>query len=156
MHKTDNIVEHSYNSKSVIEIEADKFASFFLMPYNEVVSLTSINGEKEFDVIEVMEISQMFRMSYKGTLLRLKEIFGSRVVPEMLWDKKPLILAELFNMDEQLYKPTNEKYWSTNKYISTAYKALHKEKISFSKFLELMKEIGLNGYDVLENINAKN
>jgi len=69
-----------------------------------------------------------------------------------LWDKKPLQLAEMLNMDKRLYEPSGEKYWSNTKYVSAAFRALEKERISFSRFLELMKDIGLNGYDVLENM----
>lgn len=94
----------------------------------------------------------MFRMSYSGTLARLKEIFGDSSIPSLLWQKKPLQLAAMLNMDKRLYEPTNEEYWSTNKYVSASYKALEKEIISFSKFLELMREIGLDGYEVLDNM----
>lgn len=155
LHDTENMIETAQNCSMTKEKEADKFASIFLMPDDEVASTIKSNGRIVFDVVEVMEISQMFRMSYKGTLSKLKEMYGSWSVPKYLWDKKPLYLAEMLNMDEKLYLPTKEKYWSTNKFVSIAFKALDKDKISFSKFLELVRDIGLDGYDVLENMKGK-
>lgn len=152
LHKTESLVEIPGDESSIKEREADRFASMFLMPANDVFSIIQTDGGIELDAVEVMEISQMFRMSYKATLERLKEVFGQRAVPQSLWDKKPLQLAEMLNMDRRLYEPSGEKYWSNSKYVSTAFRALEEERISFSRFLELMKEIGLDGYDVLENM----
>ena len=152
LHNTDSLVEISGDESSTKEREADNFASMFLMPANDVSSMIQTNGGIEFDAVEVMEISQIFRMSYKATLKRLTEVFGRKAIPLTLWDKKPLQLAEMLNMDKRLYEPSGEKYWSNTKYVSTAFKALERERISFSRFLELMKDIGLNGYDVLENM----
>jgi len=152
LHNTDSLVEISGDESSTKEREADNFASMFLMPANDVSSMIQTNGGIEFDAVEVMEMSQMFRMSYKATLKRLTEVFGRKAIPLTLWDKKPLQLAEMLNMDKRLYEPSGEKYWSNTKYVSTAFRVLEKERISFSRFLELMKDIGLNGYDVLENM----
>ena len=152
LHNTESLVEISGDESSTKEREADSFASMFLMPANDVSSMIQTNGGIEFDAVEVMEMSQMFRMSYKATLKRLTEVFGRKAIPLTLWDKKPLQLAEMLNMDKRLYEPSGEKYWSNTKYVSTAFKALVRERISFSRFLELMKDIGLNGYDVLENM----
>jgi Zn-dependent peptidase ImmA (M78 family) len=152
LHNTESLVEISGDESSTKEREADTFASMFLMPVNDVSSMIQTNGGIEFDAVEVMEISQMFRMSYKATLKRLTEVFGRKAIPLTLWDKKPLQLAEMLNMDKRLYEPSGEKYWSNTKYVSTAFRALEKGRISFSRFLELMKDIGLNGYDVLENM----
>lgn len=152
LHNTESLVEISGDESSTKEREADTFASMFLMPANDVSSMIQTNGGIEFDAVEVMEISQIFRMSYKATLKRLTEVFGRKAIPLTLWDKKPLQLAEMLNMDKRLYEPSGEKYWSNTKYVSTAFRALEKGRISFSRFLELMKDIGLNGYDVLENM----
>ena len=152
LHNTESLVEISGDESSTKEREADSFASMFLMPANDASSMIQTNGGIEFDAVEVMEMSQMFRMSYKATLKRLTEVFGRKAIPLTLWDKKPLQLAEMLNMDKRLYEPSGEKYWSNTKYVSTAFRALEKERISFSRFLELMKDIGLNGYDVLENM----
>ena len=156
LHNTESLVEIPGDESSTKEREADSFASMFLMPANDVSSIIRTNGGIEFDAVEVMEISQMFRMSYKATLERLKEVFGQKAIPQSLWNKKPLQLAEMLNMDRRLYEPSEEKYWSNSKYVSTAFRALKKERISFSRFLELMKEIGLDGYDVLENMKENN
>ncbi len=155
LHNTESLVEISGDESSTKEREADNFASMFLMPANDVSSMIQTNGGIEFDAVEVMEMSQMFRMSYKATLKRLTEVFGRKAIPLTLWDKKPLQLAEMLNMDKRLYEPSGEKYWSNTKYVSAAFRALEKERISFSRFLELMKDIGLNGYDVLENMKER-
>lgn len=155
LHNTESLVEISGDESSTKEREADSFASMFLMPANDVSSMIQTNGGIEFDAVEVMEMSQMFRMSYKATLKRLTEVFGRKAIPLTLWDKKPLQLAEMLNMDKRLYEPSGEKYWSNTKYVSTAFRALEKGRISFSRFLELMKDIGLNGYDVLENMKER-
>jgi len=152
LHNIENMVEFPVDESSNKEKEADRFASFFLMPSDDVTAIVQTDGGIVFDAVETMEISQVFRMSYSGTLARLKEIFGASSIPSLLWQKKPVQLATMLNMDKRLYEPTNEKYWSTNKYVSAAYKALEKERISFSKFLELMREIGLDGYEVLDNM----
>jgi len=133
LHNTDSLVEISGDESSTKEREADSFASMFLMPVNDVSSMIQTNGGIEFDAVEVMEMSQMFRMSYKATLKRLTEVFGRKAIPLTLWDKKPLQLAEMLNMDKKTKKKANIKISG----MSCASCALNVEKS-----LEKMEGVG--------------
>ena len=64
---------NSYNSKSEAEREAEKFASYLLMPYDGLEWYIEKYGITAWGVKEVIELSQYYRMSYMSVLRRLYE-----------------------------------------------------------------------------------
>lgn len=69
---------HNINHKSVIELEADYFASCLLMPKERFKNFSSENrkltGTKEFSLDTILELSNSFKTSVLSTLIRFGEV----------------------------------------------------------------------------------
>lgn len=69
---------HNINQKSLIEIEADYFASCLLMPKNKFKSFSSeqnkLTGNKKFSIDTIIAVSDSFQTSLLSTLIRFGEV----------------------------------------------------------------------------------
>lgn len=61
-----------YDSKNDSEREADKFASYLLMPYDGLEWFVDAYQIKEWSVKHIIELSQYYQMSYLAVLFRLE------------------------------------------------------------------------------------
>ncbi|MBN2794152.1 MAG: ImmA/IrrE family metallo-endopeptidase [Clostridia bacterium] len=131
------------SKKDPIEIEANTFASYFLMPYEALRSFVTekINKKKgELMLEDVVRIEQHFGMSRMATLWRLvKEGYLSFEDSSSM--KSGIVGSALtLGYDDKLYKPTkNERqYFTLGKYIKQAGKLIDEDKISNGKYEELL------------------
>lgn len=152
LHKFTEHIDNVSTVKDKIEKEANAFASAFLMPHDEVVQFLQEIGCQDLDIISVMKVSSYFRISFHAALVRTAQVMNKKKIPHKLMESSPRYAAKLFNLSEELYEGTEEKYWTSTKYMTLAYKALEKEKISVGKFLELLEIIGKDGYEVIEKL----
>lgn len=154
LHKFTEHIDNISAVKDKIEKEADTFASAFLMPHDEVIQFLHEIDSKDIDIITVMKVSSYFRISFQAALVRMKQVMNKKKIPEKLLNASPKHTAKLFNLSGELYESTREKYWTSTKYMTLAYKALEEEKISVGKFLELLKIIGIDGYEVIDKLKG--
>jgi len=138
---------------SKVEREADLFAVEFLLP--EECLFEFINTKKKLDFLDILEISQRFRVSYEYALNRVKELLPKKRVEHLQNNIKVTEWAQKLGYDEKLYLPTEEVYFSNTHYIKLALEALEKEKISVGKFMELMDDIEIDGYGVLRELRGE-
>jgi Zn-dependent peptidase ImmA (M78 family) len=153
LHK-DNLIDLNGLSKEE-EREADIFASHFVMPRDEVLSIGSLPHDSIWTVFDVMMLSQKFRVSYEAAFNRAREIFGKRIVPEALRSIRVGETAKAFGFSLELYIPTEESYMSENLYVDRILRAYKDQKISMGKFLSLANDIGLDGYEILDKIREE-
>jgi hypothetical protein len=91
-----------YSAKEVIEIEANSFASEFLMPENEFKKMCT--GRFNLDLIK--KIAQKFHTSTTATLLRYKDIGNYPIA--VIYSEGGLIKWKFFSPDFVLqFIPTN-------------------------------------------------
>lgn len=148
LHKNFNTIDLDGEDKAK-EKEADFFAACFLMPKYDVLSSQPETTKDPFDL---MKLSQKFHVSYEVAYIRACNVFGNRFIPDWLKKIKVTEVAKTFEMDLSLYEPTEEKYMSERLYVEKTVDAYKKHKISMGKFLSLAKDIGLDGYEILDKI----
>lgn len=154
LHKNMNIIDFNNFSKEK-EREADIFASHFIIPRDEVLSIGSLPHDSMWTVFDVMMLSQKFRVSYEAAFNRAREIFGKRMVSEALRNIQVRKTAKVFGFSLDLYIPTEERYMSEKLYVEKILRAYGAQKISMGKFLSLANDIGLDGYEILDKIREE-
>jgi Zn-dependent peptidase ImmA (M78 family) len=131
---------NKYNSDYKNEVEANYFASYFLMPDESLKYYINkrTNGNK-LNIRDLIYLENFFMVSHALMLVRLKSInIISEKEAEMM--KNGIIdKARKLGYDTSLYKNTKQngtvKY--TN-YVELAQELLEKEMISYGKFEELL------------------
>ena len=154
LHKDLNIIDLNDFSKEK-EREANVFASHFIMPGDEILSISSLPHDSIWTVFDVMMLSQKFRVSYEAAFNRAHEIFGKGMVPEALRNIRVIETAKVFGFSLELYVPTKEHYMSEKLYVDKILRAYKDQKISMGKFLSLANDIGLDGYKILDRIREE-
>lgn len=128
------------------EKDADKFASYFLMPSvgfdNMAEKLASANQDKKLTFEDVIRLEQFFGVSHKATMMRLKNsAYMARNRFEDFFSRNTVrATAAFMGFSTELYQPAppDKSYCSFGHYITLA-NALHeKERISDGKYEELM------------------
>jgi Zn-dependent peptidase ImmA (M78 family) len=131
------------SKKDVIEIEANTFASFFLMPYDALrrfvaEKITKKKGELSLE--DVVRIEQHFGMSRMATLWRLVKEEYLTVTKSNEMKSSIVSSALVLGYDDKLYKSTEHarQYFTLGKYIKQAGKLMEEDKISNGKYEELL------------------
>lgn len=129
------------------EKEADTFASYFLMPNDELSrkaeSYAGKNPDKKLTLDEVIRIEQYFGVSHQATVLRLKE---NKILSQTETDSylqmsvKNRAKAMGFSGDLYAPLPTDKQYGTFGSYIEQADLLLQKDLISEGKYESLLLE----------------
>lgn len=129
------------DNKSDSEKEADKFASYLLMPYDALLQFQHENGE--WDLRKVIEAEQFFQISHQAMLHRLLQ--DGLLSPDKVEEYKGVTVssqAARMGYGKELYFPTEQskQYFTTGEYIRKVEMLAEKELISNGKREELLLE----------------
>ncbi len=131
------------SSKDPQEKEANMFASYFLAPYESLVTYIKDKVGKErhqLEIKDVVKIEQHYGFSRQAILLRL--VTDGYLLPSKAKTMEAGIKASAIKLgyDDRLYTPTPEEkqYITLGKYISSTEKLRKKELISTGKYEELL------------------
>ena len=130
-----------------IEKEADIFASYFLMPNDELTKKTESymakRAEKKLEIDDIIRIEQYFSVSHQATVLRLKEnkILSQTEVDNYL-QMSVKYRAKALGYSGNLYEPLPEykQYGTFGSYIEQADLLFQKDLISEGKYESLLLE----------------
>ena len=141
-------------NKSGSEKEADKFASYLLMPYDALLEYE--HDKTKWDLEKVIDAEQFFQVSHQSMLYRLvcDNLISSEVADEYKSITVSTVAAKL-GYGKELYLPTdkNKQYFTTGEYIRKVEKMAKKDLISEGK----MEELLLEAYraDIVYNIDEE-
>lgn len=128
-------------NKSESEKEADKFASYLLMPYDALLEYEHDKAKWDFE--KVIDAEQFFQVSHQSMLYRLvcDNLISSEVADEYKSITVSTVAAKL-GYGKELYLPTdkNKQYFTTGEYIRKVEKMAEKDLISEGKREELLLE----------------
>jgi Zn-dependent peptidase ImmA (M78 family) len=141
--------------KSKIELDADTFASFFLVPYTTLRRY--IENEKlnpTIDPTAVVKIEQQFGISRQAILLRLEKQ-GYKVNP----DAKAFLSSNIsqyaasLGYSRKLYEPSDvdAQYQTLGSYLEKAQELYNKKLISKGKYEEYLSDA--YRMDIIMNVN---
>jgi Zn-dependent peptidase ImmA (M78 family) len=143
-------------SKDETENEADRFASYFLAPYEALQEFIRDRLKKERSplmVEDVIRIEQHFGLSRHATLVRLQREGYLTEKEAKKMQTGIVALARRLGYDTALYLPTPEEkqYATFGKYVALAKRLREEELVSHGKYEELL----LDGfrYDIVYGIN---
>lgn len=127
------------------EKEADAFASYFLMPNDELVkkanALSERNTDGRLNLSDIIRIEQYFLVSHKATVIRLAE---NRLIKQADADRylqtSVLSRAEAMGFDGDLYRalPPEKQYRTYGSYVETADRLYKMNLISDGKYESLL------------------
>ena len=135
------IVCSTSNSSSVSEINADNFASHFLIPIEGLNNFKENNNIESWGLDEIIFAEQHFQMSHHALLFRLKE--EKEITEEdynNFYDIGITFEAKKRGFDEELYKPyfKGKEYYALGSFIRKTEEAFDNGKITESKKKKLL------------------
>ncbi len=123
------------------EIEADRFASYLLMPYDALLEYAQDKGD--WNIEKVIDAEQFFQVSHQAMLYRLvyDGLIGDDEA-ERYRDIKVSAVAAGMGYGKELYLPTAEdkQYFTTGEYIRKVEKMAKEGLISEGKREELLMD----------------
>lgn len=127
----------------VIEKQADTFASYFLMPNDELNRKIDIYNEKNknLNIDDIIRIEQYFGVSHQATVIRL---CNNKIITQNDADyylhQSVRSRAESLGLNGDLYKPLPEskRYGTYGAYIGQANQLRQKNMISQGKYESLL------------------
>ena len=129
------------DDKSDSEHEADKFASYLLMPYDALLEYE--HEKSKWNLEKVIDAEQFFQISHQAMLHRLvcDNLLSSDAADEYKIITVSTEAARL-GYSKELYFPSNpgKKYFTTGEYIRKVEKMAGKDLISNGKREELLLE----------------
>jgi len=141
-------------NQSDSEREADKFASYLLMPYDALFQYAANN--QEWTLRKVIDAEQFFQISHLAMLFRLTSNgFIDEKTAEEYRDVTVSRMAALLGYGKELYQPApeNRQYFATGEYIRKIEDLSARDLISNGKREELL----LEGYraDIVYNLEEE-
>lgn len=127
--------------KSESEKEADRFASFLLMPYDALNEYAE--GIEHWSLDDIVEAQQFFQISHQAMLIRLMvEQYITKQQFEEFQKVKITREAIMRGYGDELYKPSrkNRSYFTTGEYIRKAELLSNMDCISVGKKEELLMD----------------
>lgn len=131
------------NVKDPQEMEADIFASYFLVPHDSLADYIKTRLKKkklELDVDDVVRIEQYYGLSRQATLRRL--VSNGYLNQEQAAPMRQGIISAALKLgfDATLYKPTAEEkqYNTLGRYVTLAQEVKAKDLVSNGKYEELL------------------
>lgn len=128
-------------NKTEVEREADKFASYLLMPYDALKQYS--DNKNEWSLENVIEAEQFFQISHDAMLFRLvSENFINEEVYEAYRKFSASKEATRLGYSRELYCQTaeNRRYFTTGEYIRKVEFLVSRERISEGKREEMLME----------------
>lgn len=125
--------------KSESEREADKFASYLLMPYDALIQYES--DCSSWDIGKIIDAEQFFQISHQAMIYRL--LFDNLITKEKAEEFKYVTVssdAAKLGYGRELYLPTgkSKQYFTTGEYIRKVEKMADAGLISNGKREELL------------------
>ena len=137
------VCEKSFNSSNVSEVEANKFASYLLMPHEALFSfIERFNNKENYELEDVIKIEQNFQISHKATLKRLKEdsIISEKNFIELVNSIKSIkTVASEMGYSTMLYEKCEGIAKTYGAYINKA-KEIFPDSISERRYKEILLE----------------
>ena len=128
-----------------VEKKADVFASYFLMPADEldrkVNELTNRNEDNKLLLDDIIRIEQYFGMSHKATIIRLKDSsYINQKIADNYLKTSVRHKAEMMGYDSELYVPLpkDKQFKTYGLYIDYANQLIKNDLISLGKYEELL------------------
>lgn len=135
-----SISSKAFETDNENERNADKFASYFLAPYNALRAAVKKKDDGEITLKDVISYEQMFGMSHQAMLRRMinDKYLGKSQADKM--NGSVLAFAKRYGYDDKLYLPSNEYEGKRTygNYIVQAEELKKKNIISQGKYEELM------------------
>jgi len=125
--------------KSDSEKEADRFASYLLMPYDALLEYE--HDKTKWNLEKVIDAEQFFQVSHQAMLLRLVyDNLISRAAADEYRSVTVSTRAARLGYGKELYYPTDKckQYFTTGEYIRKVEKMAEKDLISEGKREELL------------------
>ncbi len=143
------------DNQSDSEKEADKFASYLLMPYDALFQYAATNND-EWTLAKVIEAEQFFQISHMAMLFRLvSNGFIDESQEALLKNVTVSREAALLGYGKELYQPAaqNREYFATGEYVRKIEDLSSRGLISNGKKEELL----LDGYraDIVYNLEEE-
>lgn len=137
------ICSSKIGSGSENEENADKFASYFLIPsvsLYEMIQTCKQGQERKLRVDEIIKLEQYFGVSRRAMLYRLQEEDEITASEASDFQQGVINSAARLGYDVSLYKPSpeNKRMYVLGYYIMQAEKLLQNERISNGKYEELL------------------
>lgn len=136
-----------FDKKDERELLADLFAAYFLMPEDGILHhiYQRARNIKDIDINDVIFLEQLYGVSHKAMLTRLVQL--GLISEDKKEELSPNIRynARVLGYDDYLYLPTNEEA-IISEYAEKIKMAFDKGIITFSRYEELLAEIGLDLY----------
>lgn len=139
----------TFDTDNENEKTADRFASYFLAPYNALRFAIMKFNHKELTLKEVISLEQLFGISHKAMLWRLvNDGYLTKSQAEKM-KGGVLSFAKLYGYDDKLYLPSNEttQKRTYGNYIVQAEELKNNDLISVGKYEELL--IDAFRYDIV-------
>lgn len=129
------------NGKAEVEQEADRFASYLLMPYDALSQYA--DGKKEWTLTDVIEAEQFFQISHEAMLFRLvsEHFIGNEAYEKYrrisVWRE-----AARLGYSSELYcgAAENKRYFTTGEYIRKVEFLAARERLSEGKKEEMLMD----------------
>lgn len=137
------VCEINFDSANESEIEANKFASYLLMPHEALFSfIEKFNNKDNYEIEDVIKIEQYFQISHKATLKRLKEdaLISEENYIELVNSKKSIkAIASEMGYSTMLYEKCEGFAKTYGAYINKA-KEVFPDSISERRYKEILLE----------------
>lgn len=127
--------------KTESECEADRFASYLLMPYDALLQYEP--DKLKWNLEKIIDAEQFFQISHQAMLYRL--VFDNLLSKNRADQYKLRIVsteAARLGYSKDLYRPTdkNKQYFTTGEYVRKVEKMTEQDLISNGKREELLLE----------------
>ena len=142
---TSIVCPSGFSSKKDVEIRANAFASYFLVPsfaLKKQIYDRKLN-ERSFTSTDIIDLEQYFGMSHQAMLFRLRvEKLINQVDYERFKTDGASTLALSLGYDNTLYRPRNleKKPFLTGEYVRLANELLKGDKVSRGYYNQIMRE----------------
>lgn len=139
----------TFDTDNENEKTADRFASYFLVPYNALRSAVMKIGNAELTLRDVVSLEQMFGISHKAMLWRLVNDGYLKEAQAEEMKGSVLAFAKLYGYGDKLYLPSDEttQRRTYGNYVLQAEELKNSDKISVGKYEELL--IDAFRYDIV-------
>lgn len=144
-----SISAKGFDTDNQTERTADRFASYFLVPYSALRNAVQKKGEKELTLKEVIALEQQFGMSHRAMLWRLVSDHYLKKADAEKMMGGVLSYTRLYGYDDKLCLPsdTNNQKKVYGNYILQAEALKNRDLISHGKYEELL--IDAFRYDIV-------
>ena len=121
------------NNKDEVEKNANRFASFLLMPITALNAYKKDNNIKKWDLNSIIDCEQYFQISHEALLFRLKSSADITFEEFNLFKPRVKFEAKRIGYDSSLYEPYIDKNYTIGNYVRLVDEVYKKDLISNGK-----------------------